>query len=846
MKTQRFLLYILFVISITFLPTAFSQDYTLWGLPDGAKRRIGKGYITGNIVFSPDSTHLAVPSSIGIWIYNGRTGEELDLLTNNTGFIGSIAYSPDNKTVVGCSASEFYLWDVESGKLKVTISAHADDISDLAISPDGNLIATCGNYKDGSIKLWDSVTGRFINKLLGHSDDVCNIAFSPDGRILASGGEDEDIDTVKLWDVNTGELKATYNCGKDASEIFVVFSPDGKTLGISKGRWDPKIKLWDVTSASLRETLIGHIGGIGSIAFTPDGENLVSGGIDRTICLWDVNNGSYLTTFVEHTDEVVSVAFSPDGNTLATGSMDGTIVLWDTQNFQTISRITGHNNWINEFAFTPDGKTIVSGCNDRTVRLWDTETGTNLNTFIGHNSPVVSIAISPDGQTIASGGDLGPSINGWYSDDFAIKLWDVASGKNKKTLIGHYSAIYNLSFSLDGRILTSTSDWDSILWDVKTGNPLWTLGGDRDNPMGSITFSPDGNTFITGGKSGIQFWDLNTMQPIPLYTGLPEGYAYGIYSPDGRTLAVSGMTPDVHLLNISTGIYKTIQTGHSSRFTISAFSVDGKTLATVGYPHHYTIRFWDLESLELKYVINSNPDDVWQLIFSPDGKTFATIGFGGVIYLWNYPFAIERPTHIADINKDRVVDINDLVLVAANFGKTGENLADVNGDGVVNIADLIAVAAAINNNNAAPYIPVTISSLNVETIQQWITNAQHLKKNDPVTQKGLYFLEQLLKSFTPKMTTLLPNYPNPFNPETWIPYQLSEPSDVTIRIYSSNGQLIRNISLGHQQPGLYHSRSRAAHWDGKNELGEPVASGMYFYEFTAGKFSATRQMVIQK
>ena len=94
--------------------------------------------------------------------------------------------------------------------------------------------------------------------------------------------------------------------------------------------------------------------------------------------------------------------------------------------------------------------------------------------------------------------------------------------------------------------------------------------------LGRITFSPDGNTFITGGKSGIQFWDLNTMQPIPLYTGLPEGYAYGTYSPDGRTLAVSGMHSDVHLLNISTGIYKTIQTGHSGRFTIPAFSVDGK------------------------------------------------------------------------------------------------------------------------------------------------------------------------------------------------------------------------------------------------------------------------------
>ncbi len=846
MNTRRLLITILFLISIPFLSTAFSQNYSQWGLPDGAKRRIGKGYITGNMVFSPDSTRLAVASSIGIWIYDGQTGEELDLLTNNVGFVRSIAFSPDNKTLVGSSASEFYLWDVDSGKLKLTISAHQNDISDVAISPDGNLIATCGDWRDETVKLWNGVTGRLITSLTGHLDDVYNISFSPDGNIIASAGEDDDKNIVKLWDITTGQLRTTFNAGTNAWDMIIVFNPDGSTLASCKGRWDERIQLWDVASTSLRKTLIGHTGGVRSIAISPDGKTLASGSIDRTICLWDVINGSYLTTLIEHTDDVVSVAFSPNGNILASGSMDGTVVLWDTQNFQTISKITGHNGRINELAFTPDGKTIVSGSNDRTVRLWDTETGRNLNTFIGHNSSVVSIAISPDGQTIASGGDLGPSINGWYSDDFSIKLWDVDSGKNKKTMIGHYSAIHNLSFSLDGRILTSTSEWDSILWDVKTGNPLWTLSGDRDNPMGSITFSPDGNTFITAGKSGIQFWDLNTMQPIPLYTGLPEGYAYGVYSPDGRTLAVSGMNPDIHLLNISTGAYRTIQTGHSGRFTIPAFSLDGKTLATASFFDDNTIRFWDLVSNELKFTITSNPDKVCHLIFSPDGKTLATTGYGGVIYLWNYPFAIEKPTHIVDINSDGVVDINDLVLVAANFGKTGENLADVNRDGVVNIADLIAVAAAINIGDGAPSIPVTTTNLTAESIQQWITDAQQLKNSNPAIHKGIIFLEQLLKSFTPKMTTLLPNYPNPFNPETWIPYQLSEPSDVTIRIYSTNGQLIRQLQIGHQQPGLYHSRSRAAYWDGKNELGEPVASGMYFYEFTAGKFSATRQMVIKK
>ena len=106
-------------------------------------------------------------------------------------------------------------------------------------------------------------------------------------------------------------------------------------------------------------------------------------------------------------------------------------------------------------------------------------------------------------------------------------------------------------------------------------------------------------------------------------------------------------------------------------------------------------------------------------------------------------------------------------------------------------------------------------------------------------------LEQLLTSLIPKETVLLPNYPNPFNPETWIPYQLAVPANVSISIYSASGQLVQTLELGHRSVGIYESRSRAAYWDGKNTLGEPVASGVYFYTLTTGNFTATRKMLIQ-
>ena len=117
---------------------------------------------------------------------------------------------------------------------------------------------------------------------------------------------------------------------------------------------------------------------------------------------------------------------------------------------------------------------------------------------------------------------------------------------------------------------------------------------------------------------------------------------------------------------------------------------------------------------------------------------------------------------------------------------------------------------------------------------------------DPTSQRGLLMLQQLLGTLTPEQTALLPNYPNPFNPETWIPYQLAKPANVKISIHAADGKLIQRLALGTQGVGIYESRNRAAYWDGKNAFGEPVASGIYFYTLAADNFKATRRMLILK
>lgn len=211
-------------------------------------------------------------------------------------------------------------------------------------------------------------------------------------------------------------------------------------------------------------------------------------------------------------------------------------------------------------------------------------------------------------------------------------------------------------------------------------------------------------------------------------------------------------------------------------------------------------------------------------------------------------------TIIGDANSDGIVNILDIVLVASQIGQSGNTSADINGDGQVNIQDLIVIANGLGNIAAAP----SAHALTAAQVQEWLSQAKQkishpiqiqgsLSQSDFSYERGIQILEQLLKMLIPKETTLLVNYPNPFNPETWIPYQLATAGDVQITIYDGRGTLVRQFDLGHQPAGLYQSRSRATYWDGTNALGESVASGIYFYTLTIGDdFSATRKMLILK
>ncbi|BAZ26657.1 protein kinase [Kalymmatonema gypsitolerans NIES-4073] len=300
--------------------------------------------------------------------------------------------------------------------------------------------------------------------------------------------------------------------GYSNSILSVAISPDGKTIASNSNN---SIKLLSLVTGQEISTLSGHTDTVNFLSISSDGQILVSASEDRTIKIWNMATGQEIRTLEGHTNSVHTLAFSHNGRILADGSDDNTIKLWNLATGEEIRTLRGHSNWVRSVAFSPDGKILASGSFDKTIKLWNLATGQQIRTLEGHSGKVTSVAFSPVSpagtlrERAASPQGFG-KILASGSFDKTIKLWNLATGQQIRTLEGHSSKVTSVAFSPDGKILASGSFDKTIkLWNLATGQQIRTLEGHTDG-IQSVVFSWDGKTLVSGGDDKtIKIWQMS-------------------------------------------------------------------------------------------------------------------------------------------------------------------------------------------------------------------------------------------------------------------------------------------------------------------------------------------------
>lgn len=636
------------VYSLTFSPDGQrlatgtdNGEVHVWRLNDQQVERIFVGH-TGQVwtvAFSPDGNLLASGAedhTVRLW--DLVTDEPLQVLHGLTASVKVVRFNATSEWLLAADENGVaHLWDIRTsgravthGQPEITYQLGINYVNEAAATLDGALLAYGGG--DRIVYLRDAQSGQLRATLSGHADTILDLAFSPDGKLLASSSADQ---TVRLWSIDEEENVASYSqlrhelLASQTRFVCLAFSPDGKMLAtcLASG-----IYLWAVEPGSITR-LLQHLGGSASkstkLAFTPDGNTLVSANYDQTIRFWDVHSGQATRTWFGRAEALLLVTYSPDGTTVAGSYFDRTVHVWDRAGNH-LHRLRGHQDPVRALAYSPDGDLIATASDDRTVRLWDVRTGRLIHTLRGHTNLVRTLVFHPQGALLASG-----------SYDHTVQLWDRFTGQHREPLEGHAGPIMHLTMSPDGTLLATASEDHTIgLWDVGSalgaGQLRLMLSGHTDF-VRWVAFSPDGAQLAScSNDKTVRLWHVASGQLLHTLEGHTAFVHTVLYGRDSATLVSAGADRTVRIwgldpvgerwelrYTLDAAIYK---------YSCVALSPDGSTLAVGGMD--MCVRLWDVQSGQLLRTLAGHSNLVTAVDFDADGGTAVSSSSDGAVRIW--------------------------------------------------------------------------------------------------------------------------------------------------------------------------------------------------------------------
>ncbi|MCP4702503.1 MAG: tetratricopeptide repeat protein [Gammaproteobacteria bacterium] len=585
-----------------------SPDSTarLWDVETGTLLHTLAGHKSWveHAVFSPNGTRVFTASSDNTArLWDANSGTSLYILSGHEDLVAHAAFSPDGTHLLTASwDNTARLWDADSGIPLHILSGHEDSVAHAAFSPDGHRVLTA-SY-DKTARLWDTDSGTLLYIFSGHEGWVDHASFSPDGHRVLTASYDK---TARIWDAETGTLLHTLAKHKDLVS-HAAFSPDG--LHILTTSYDNTARLWDVDSGVLLHTL-PHESSVNHVAFSPDNRRILTASRDNTARLWDISQHELgIKTLFGHTDSVTHVAFSPDGKKLATASYDGSTRLWDTQSGNLLETAYLAGWGLTHLAFSPDGKQLITSNRDASsFLLLDTETGMPLHNFEGDG--IRHFSFSPDGRLLATASDI-------------VHVWNTQTGQQLYALENHKDVINYAEFNSDGsRLVTASRDGTARIWDARNEQILHVL--QNDNNTLRAQFSPDDRVIATISGNIARLWDVESGQRLYSLVEHEGTIMHMDFSPDGNCLATASEDDTVVLWNVKNGNLHKKLMEHDWHVWHVSFSPDGMLLATASADK--TARLWNIQTGELLHVLEVD-GLVFQAQFSPDGRYLAT-SYGG-------------------------------------------------------------------------------------------------------------------------------------------------------------------------------------------------------------------------